>query len=102
LTRLGVKISTDTTYFARSIRTELGMLPGSAADVSVVQDDAMCEAATAGEEREGGTVTSESFVVVRIGQASPFYLLTRRQNGGLSNVFLLNAQFVLLSILGSS
>jgi hypothetical protein len=96
LIRFGVTIVTDSSAGARALRSEFGITATTAADVALVQDDAVCEAATAGLD-SGGTPSSEAYVVVRIGQASPVYLLTRRSPWLLDDVCLLNSQFVMLT-----
>jgi hypothetical protein len=100
LKRLATAIFSDTTYFARSVRKDVGMLAGPAEEVTVVQDDAICESATAGVEKEGGRRIPHALVVARMGHASPFYLLTRRRDGVMGSLYLMNTQFVLLALLG--
>jgi hypothetical protein len=63
------------------MRTNFGIPAGPAGDVTVVQDNAICEAATAGLDAEVGRRLPDALVVVRMGQTSPFYLLTRRRDG---------------------
>jgi hypothetical protein len=97
LIRFGVTLVTDSSAGARALRSQYGITATTAADVALVQDDAVCEAATAGKDRKT-TPSSEAYVVVRIGQASPVYLLTRRHTWQLlSDVYLLNAQYVMLA-----
>src|SRR5438270_10759165 len=53
LTRFAAQILSDTTAGARSFRTKFGVPTGTAADVSIVQDNTVCDAATAGGEAAG-------------------------------------------------
>jgi hypothetical protein len=97
LIRFGVTLITDSSAGAQALRSEYGITATTAADVALVPDDAVCEAATAGMDSVA-TPSSEAYVVVRIGQASPVYLLTRRHPWQLlSDVYLLNAQYVMLA-----
>jgi hypothetical protein len=92
----GVSLVTDSSAGAQALRSKFGITATTAADVALVQDDAVCEAATAGMDRVA-TPSSEAYVVVRIGQASPVYLLTRRSPWLFGDAYLLNAQFVMLT-----
>src|ERR1700694_1259460 len=95
LSRFAVDLVSDTTMNARNLRTKYGVPLGTAADVTLVQDAAVCEAATASLEANGWPRQTDAVIVVRIGQGSPFYLTTPR-SVGLWNVYLLNSQFVVL------
>jgi hypothetical protein len=99
LLHLAVTLVTDSSARAQAFRSKFGITATSAADVALVQDDAVCEAATVGLD-SGGAPSSEAYIVVRIGQASPVYLLTRRQPWLMGDAYLLNAQFVMLAGIG--
>lgn len=82
------------------MRTEHGIPAGSASDVSIVQDNAVCGAAMTAFEAFTGKSYPETFVIVRIGTSSPVYLMTPRREGALSTRYLLNAQYALIDLLG--
>jgi hypothetical protein len=71
--------------------------------VSVVQDDAVCNAAMAAFEANTGKQFSETFVIVRMGRSAPFfYLMTPRREGALSASYVLDGQYTLLTMVGGS
>ena len=84
-----------------SLRLKHSIPTGSAADVSIVQDNAVCNAAMSAFEARTGKQFPESFVIVRMGQSTPFYLMTRRRDGALGTSYLLDAQFTLLDMIGT-
>jgi hypothetical protein len=95
--RLGAHIVSDTTSNAQTFRAKYGIPAGTAADVSVVQDDAVCESATAGAEAAGSAHQTDAVVTVRVGTSSPFYLVTQRTAlGGPDQILFLNSSFVSL------
>jgi hypothetical protein len=77
LKRLATVIAADTSQFARTIRSSYGIPIGTPGDVMLVQDNAICDAATAGIDAEAGRRLPDALVVVRMGETTPFYLLTR-------------------------
>jgi hypothetical protein len=100
LSRLAVTLVSDTSSGFRDVRSAHGVPPGTVADVAFVQDNAVCEAATASLESKGWPHQSEAFVVVRIGQANPFYLVTKRTTSVMGTVYLMDSQFVVLTEFG--
>ncbi|MFL5607836.1 MAG: hypothetical protein ACJ8AD_15400 [Gemmatimonadaceae bacterium] len=95
--RLGAHIVSDTTINARNFRAKYGIPAGTAADVSVVRDNAVCESATAGAEAAGSAHQTDALVTVRLGNDSPFYLVTQRTVlGGPDRIFFLTSGFVSL------
>jgi hypothetical protein len=96
-----ISILADTSVGPQSIRAEYGIPVGTATDVSIVQADSTCIAAMAALEMLSGKSFPEAFVIVRMGQSAPFfYLMTPRREGALSTRYLLNGQFVLLTMIG--
>lgn len=95
--RLAVSLVTDTSANAVSFRSRFALPASTGADVVVVQDNAICEAATAAMDSVA-TPAQEAYHVIRIGNANPFYLLTQRRAWGVGAVYLLNAQLKLLTI----
>lgn len=82
-------------------RSSNGIPKGTAADVSIVQDNAVCNAAMSAFEARTGKQFPESFVIVRMGQSSPFYLMTPRRDGALTTRYLIDSTFTLLEMIGT-
>lgn len=83
-------------------RQEHGIPSGTAADVSIVQDNAVCASAMAAFEARTQRQFPEAFVIVRMGQAAPFfYLMTPRRDGALTNRYVLDGSFTLIGLIGS-
>jgi hypothetical protein len=100
LTRVAIDIVSDTSAYGRRLRTASGVPVGTASDVTLVQDDSTCEAATAGIELAGGKHLTEAVIVVRMGQTSPFYLVTAHTQIGYRNMYVLNDLFQIVTLLG--
>jgi hypothetical protein len=100
--REGLSILSDTSVGMRSIRADYGIQAGTAADVSIVQDSLVCQAAMTAFEAFTGKQLPEAFVIVRLGGSAPyFYLMTPRREGALSARYLLNGRFELLTLIGA-
>lgn len=98
---LGVGVLTDTTTYGQRFRTQYGIPAGTAADVALVRDDAVCDAAAAGMERAGVfPPQTRASIVVRLGRSSPFYLLAEHNLRGLSSIRLLSNKFTYLTLFG--
>jgi hypothetical protein len=95
--RLAVTLVTDTSAAAMSFRSRFSLPAATAADVTVVQDNATCEAATAAMDSVA-THAQSAYHVIRIGSVIPFYLLAQGQTLGIADVYLLNAQLKLLTV----
>lgn len=96
---LGVTLVSDTSAKVASFRTKYSIPNGTAADVVVVQDNALCEALTAAMDSVA-TPTQEAYHVIQLGSVSPRYLLAKRQSVGFAaDVYLLTAQGGLLVVL---
>ena len=84
------------------LRQEHGIPLGTSSDVTIVQDNAVCQAAMAAFEAETHRQYPETFVIVRMGQVAPyFYLMTPRREGALTSSYLLNGSFKLIDLIGS-
>jgi sugar (pentulose or hexulose) kinase len=95
--RLGVLIVSDTTIDTKTFRAKYGIPAGTSAEVTAVQDDAVCESATAGAEAAGSAHQTDALVTVRLGTSTSFYLVTQRTElGGSDRIFFLNSRFVSL------
>jgi hypothetical protein len=93
--KTGVTILTDTAASWRDFRAKIGLPTGSAADVSVVQDNAVCEALTAALDARGNVHLPEAAVVVRIRQTSPiFYVAMQRLPGGDGTMYVVDSAYV--------
>ena len=100
ISREAVSIAADSAW--AELRQQHGIPLGTAADVSIVQDNAVCASAMAAFEATTNRQFPESFVIVRIGRAAPFfYLMTPRREGALTNRYLLDGKFALLGVIGS-
>ena len=97
LSRLGAYILSDTAAASRGFRSKFGIPVGTAADVTVVQDNAVCDAATAGAEAAGIPHQTDAYVTVRLGATTPFYLATLRSSLGYGTRFLFDANFALVA-----
>jgi hypothetical protein len=100
LSRFAVTIVRDTSAGARRFRTEYGIPVGTTADVAVVQDAAVCEAATASIEARGAPLQTDAFIVVRMGQGPAFYLTTPGGALRMASIYLLNGQFAAVVAFG--
>lgn len=99
LTKVARAAVTDTSAHAQAFRARFGIPAGSGADISLVRDDATCEAVTAAVESHGSSQDTEALVVIQIGTVTPFYFASRRLERGGGDVQLLNAQLSLLTVL---
>jgi hypothetical protein len=100
LVREAISILSETTW--SEVRSSNAIPTGTAADVSIVQDNAVCNAAMSAFEARTGKQFSESFVIVRMGQSSPFYLMTPRRDGALTTRYLLDSTFTLIDMIGTA
>jgi hypothetical protein len=99
LVQLGVSIVSDSSSNAIAFRQKYGIPAGTSADVVRVEDDSVCEAATAAIEAIGAPQQSEAFVVVRLGSTNPFYLTAKRVSlAPLYGIYVFDSQFKLLTI----
>lgn len=94
---MAVSIVSDTSEGSRAIRSEYGIPTGSASDVSIVQDDTVCDSAMKSFEQLSGKTFAESFVLIRIGPATPFFLAAKARPGALGSIYLLDVHFTLLT-----
>lgn len=85
---------------AGEARTAFGLPAGTAADVSIVQNDSVCAAVVGGFETTTRRVFADSFVVVRIFEAAPFYLIAPLR-GVPTPHYLLGPQSRFAGILGA-
>ena len=97
--REAISILTEPTWSGTRARYAIPL--GSASEVSIVQDNAVCNAVMSAFESFTGNRYAEAFVIVRIGTSSPFYLMTRRREGALGNTYLLNALYAVIGVIGS-
>lgn len=97
LSRFAAQILSDTTAGAQSFRLKFGVPVGTAADVSVIQDNTVCDAATAGAEAAGVPHQTAAFVTVQLTSTKPFYLVTQRTSLGPSTIFFLDGSFAYLT-----
>jgi hypothetical protein len=101
LQRIAVSVASDTTGFARQVRSTHTIPVSTPSQVSLVQDSTVCEHVTAGIESQGTISIPEAPVVIRLGGTSPFYLATKRRDGVMGPIYLLNSDFVLIGVLTS-
>jgi hypothetical protein len=99
LVREAISILSETTW--SEARSQNAIPTGTAADVSIVQDNVVCNAAMSAFEARTGRQFPESFVIVRMGQASPFYLMTPRREGALTTRYVLDSAFTLRDMIGT-
>jgi hypothetical protein len=99
LVREAISILSETTW--SEVRSQNAIPTGTAADVSIVQDNAVCNAAMSAFEARTGKQFPESFVIVRMGQSSPFYLITPRREGALTTRYILDSTYTLLDLIGT-
>jgi hypothetical protein len=98
--REAISILADTSW--QEMRTEHGIPAGSASDVSVVQNNAVCNAAMTVFEALTDRHFTEGFVIVRMGRSAPyFYLMTPRRPGALRTRYLLDSGFKVIDLIGS-
>lgn len=96
--KLGVALVSDTSARVARLRSKYSIPSGTAADVVVVQDNAVCEALTAAMDSVA-TPSQEAYHVIRLGTLNPVYLLAKPESLGIADgVFLLNAQRALVLV----
>lgn len=100
LQRATLAIVSDTSVRAQVFRTRFGIPAGTSSSLSLVQDDATCEAVTAAVEYGGTGHFAEALVIVRIGETDPHYAATPRIERGGGVIALLDARPKLLTMIG--
>ena len=97
--QLGITLVSDTSARVASLRSKYSVPSGTAADVVVVQDNAVCEALTAAMDSVA-VRSQEAYHVIRLGSLRPVFLLAKPQSLGIAaDVYLLTAQGALVLVL---
>lgn len=99
LSRLAVSIVSDTSSFARTMRSTFNIPGGTSQGVAIEEETAVCEAVTSAIDTGTGNYLPDALVVVRMGATSPFYLATNRRGGVMGVIYLLNSEPTLLASL---
>lgn len=92
LQRTALVIVADTSEQVQRFRSKLGLPVAGAADITPVQDVAICEALTVAVDAGGTIRHEEALVVVRIGQTAAHYAAIERKELGGAAIAVLDAQ----------